>query len=280
MKLAVFDDYRIGVVEGDSLYDVTAAVPEALSALRVHVNWLIGNWQSALPKVLACREQARPVPLNSVKLLPPSPSPSHIFAVPANYGKNGTGEKGFFLKAPGSLAGQAEGIRLPHGSTRRFDHEPELAVIIGRRARNVPRSEALQYVFGYSCLVDATIRVEPGAREEEHSLRKSFETSTPLGPYLVTADEVRDPHALDNRLWVNGKLRQEANTRDMIVGIAELIELISAMVPLNPGDVVATGTPEGVGPVNPGDRVRIAIDQVGDMTLAVRQNDARPPNPY
>ena len=111
-------------------------------------------------------------------------------------------------------------------------------------------------------------------------MRKSFATFTPLGPYLVTADEVRDPQSLQNRLWVNGELRQDANTKDMIVGIAELIELISSVLPISPGDVIATGTPEGVGPFVAGDSVRIAIEGVGDMTLPVREHDERAPRAY
>ena len=280
------------MVEVESVYDVSEVAPAGLRDLRVHMNWLIGNWASALPKVKRLRAEATAVPLSSVRLLPPSPHPSHIFAAPANYQKHigelgeravsmkTTRENGFFLKAPGSLAGPADGIRLPRGSIRRFDHEAELAVIIGKRARNVPRSEALDYVFGYSCLVDLTMRIERGAHEEERSMRKSFETFTPLGPYLVTADEVGDPQALNNRLWVNGKLRQEANTKDMIVGVAELIELISSVLPLNPGDVVASGTPQGVGPVGPGDRVKISIDRVGEMVLLVSEQPETSPRAY
>ena len=295
MKLAVFDDFRIGVVEEESVFDVSAAIPQALRIWPAGVmNWLIANWEQALPKVRACREKAQPLPLSKAKLLPPNPAPSHVFAAPANYQKHigelgdrmvtrkgrSAREQGFFLKAPGSLVGAGGDIRLPRGSTRRFDHEAELAVIIGRHGRNVPRSAAMEYVFGYSCLIDATMRIEPGVAEEERSMRKSFATFTPLGPYLVTADEVDDPQALRNRLWVNGELRQEANTRDMIVGVAELIELVSSVLPISPGDVIATGTPEGVGPFVAGDTLRIAIEGIGDMTLPVREQDVLAPRPY
>ncbi|MGI4814207.1 MAG: fumarylacetoacetate hydrolase family protein [Janthinobacterium lividum] len=285
MKLAVYDDLRIGVVEADTLYDVTAAVPVALDEWpQARLNWLVANWAKALPLVRAAREKAQGRPLAQVKLLPPSPSPSHVFAAPANYQKHlgelgerstvtakgrSARDQGFFLKAPGSLVGAGGSLILPKGSTRRFDHESELAVIIGKAGRNVPRAQAMDYVFGYSCLIDATMRIEKGTFEEERSMRKSYETFTPLGPLLITADEVADPMNLQNRLWVNGELRQEANTRDMIVGIAELIELISSVIPIRPGDVIATGTPEGVGPVAPGDTIRIAIEHVGDMTLPV-----------
>ena len=283
MKLAVFNGHRVGVVEGDTLFDVTDAVPGAGPAWPpMYMNSLIANWKSLGPKLAERQRSAKGVPLASVKLLPPNPCPVHVIAAPANYRKHigeigersvskgrSAEQQGFFMKATASLVGAGGAIELPRGSTRRFDHESELAVIIGRRARNVPRAEAFAYVFGYSCLIDVTMRIEPGVAEEERVTRKSFETFTPLGPWIVTADEVQDPHALRNRLWVNDQPRQDANTRDMIVNIPALIELISSVMTLNPGDVIASGTPEGVGPVVPGDRIRISIESVGEMTLPV-----------
>lgn len=295
MKLAVFDDFRIGVVIGDGLHDVTAALPDGLGEIRSQrMNWLIANWATAKSRIMAAAGSGEAIALTRVKLMPPSPAPAHVFAAPANYRKHigelgdrivtkqgrSAREQGFFLKAPGSLVGAGGVIGLPKNSTRRFDHESELAVIVGRAGRNVPRAEAMQYVFGYSCLIDATMRIEPGVAEEERSMRKSFAGFTPLGPYLVTADEVADPGNLHNQLWINGELKQDANTRDMIVDIPELIELISSVLPISPGDIIATGTPEGVGPFAPGDNVRIAIESIGDMTLTVRQNDTVSPRAY
>ncbi|MCX7158137.1 MAG: fumarylacetoacetate hydrolase family protein [Proteobacteria bacterium] len=283
MKLAVNTEHRIGVVEGDQFYDVTDAVPGAGPAWPpMYMNRLIAEWAELGPKVAAARKAASPVPLSAMKLLPPNPCPVHVIAAPANYrkhigeigarsvSKGRTAEQqGFFMKSTASLVGAGGAIELPRGSTRRFDHESELAVIIGKRARNVPRAEAMDYVFGYSCLMDITMRIEPGVAEEERVTRKSFETFTPLGPWIVTADEVADPHALRNQLWVNGVSKQDANTRDMIVNIPTLIELISSVMTLNPGDVIASGTPEGVGPIVPGDSIRIGIESVGEMTLSV-----------
>lgn len=283
MKLAVNTEHRIGVVEGDQFYDVTDAVPGAGPAWPpMYMNRLIAEWAELGPKVAAARKAAQPVALSSMKLLPPNPCPVHVIAAPANYrkhigeigarsvSKGRTAEQqGFFMKSTASLVGAGGAIELPRGSTRRFDHESELAVIIGKRARNVPRAEAMDYVFGYSCLMDITMRIEPGVAEEERVTRKSFETFTPLGPWIVTADEVADPHALRNQLWVNGVSKQDANTRDMIVNIPTLIELISSVMTLNPGDVIASGTPEGVGPIVPGDSIRIGIESVGEMTLSV-----------
>ncbi|WP_137890495.1 fumarylacetoacetate hydrolase family protein [Ramlibacter sp. 2FC] len=295
MKIASFDDYRIGVVDGDTVHDMTSALPEFLSQLPCQrVNWLVSHWAELRPKFADFRISGWALPLSSVKLLPANPAPQHVFAAPANYRKHigelgertvtkggrSAREQGFFLKAPGSLVGAGGSLLLPKGSQRRFDHESELAVIIGRRARNVPRAQAMEYVFGYSCLIDATLRIEKGVAEEERSMRKSFETFTPLGPWIVTADEVADPGSLKNQLWVNGELKQDANTSEMIVGIAELIELVSSVLTLEPGDVIATGTPEGVGPLVAGDEVRIEIERVGGMTLPVRECEQRAPRPY
>jgi 2-keto-4-pentenoate hydratase/2-oxohepta-3-ene-1,7-dioic acid hydratase in catechol pathway len=295
MKIASFDDFRVGVVNGDQLYDMTASLPAFLAELpRQRINWLIANWTELQPKFAQYREAGQPRPLAGVRLLAANPAPQHVFAAPANYRKHigelgdravtkagrTAREQGFFLKAPGSLVGASGALLLPKGSQRRFDHESELAVIISREARNVPRERAMEYVFGYSCLIDATMRIEKGVAEEERSMRKSFETFTPLGPWIVTADEVPQPGALSNRLWVNGELRQSANTAEMIVGIAELLELVSSVLTLQPGDVVASGTPEGVGPFEPGDEVRIAIENVGEMTLPVREQEILSPRPY
>lgn len=295
MKIACFDEHRIGLVEGDQVYDVTAALPAALDLLpQQRVNWLVAHWLELLPAIRHARGSALGRPLDSVRWRPANPCPPHVFAAPANYRKHigelgsrvvtkkgrTAREQGFFLKAPGSVVGHGGTIELPKGSTRRFDHESELAVIIGTPGRDIPRARALEHVFGYSCLIDATMRIEPDQFEEERSMRKSFEGFTPLGPWIVTADEVPDVQALDNRLHVNGELKQEANTRDMIVGVAELIELVSSVLPLQAGDVIASGTPEGVGPFRPGDTLRIAIERVGAMTVHVREREAVAPRAY
>lgn len=292
MKLAAFDHHRIGIVENDRIYDITSALPAALDLLPAQrMNWLIANWDNLQVAIRAARAATQGVALGSVRLLAANPAPPQIFAAPANYAKHigelgartvtkrSAREQGFFLKAAGSVLGSGGTIELPGGSKRRFDHECELAVIIGKRAWHVPRAKALDYVFGYSCLIDATMRIEPGEFEEERTMRKSFAGFTPIGPWIVTADEIPNPQNLNSRLWVNGNLRQEANTRDMIVGVAELIELISSAVPLNPGDVIASGTPEGVGPFVPGDELRITIDGVGTMNVHIREG-ARPPRPF
>ena len=194
-----------------------------------------------------------------------------MLAAPVNYKKhqaemsaaNTIHELGFFLKAPSSIIGPGDTIRLPFPD-RRTDHEVELAVIIGREAARVKASQALDFVFAYTILVDVTVR-----GGEDRSTRKSFDTFTPIGPALVTRDEVPDPRNLRMRLWLNGELRQDASTRDMIEGVAGLIQHASSIMTLLPGDILSTGTPEGVSPLKPGDVVDVEIERVGRMQLHV-----------
>jgi 2-keto-4-pentenoate hydratase/2-oxohepta-3-ene-1,7-dioic acid hydratase in catechol pathway len=258
------------------------------------MNWLIGHWDEFGAEVRAAAEaRARVHRVGDVTLRAASPAPRQLFALPANFRKHLTElgtrsvskgrtarEQGFFLKSSGSVIGAGEEIVLPRGSTRRFDHECELAVVIGRPGRDVPRAEAMDLVFGFSTLIDLTMRIEPGTFEEERSMRKSFESFTPIGPYLVTADDVGPLEGLVSRLSVNGELRQRAPLRDLIVDVPEAIELVTSVVPVFPGDVIAMGTPEGVGPVEPGDTVTIDIDRIGQMTLPVLARASASPRRY
>ncbi|HEY4202714.1 MAG TPA: fumarylacetoacetate hydrolase family protein [Devosiaceae bacterium] len=295
MKLAVYDLNRIALVEGDMLYDVTDVMPSAGDTWPpTQMTRLIADWEALQPRLIEHRRNAQPIPRHTVTLRSPQPLPFNVVAAPANYRKHvgelgnravvpvgkSARDVGFFLKSGSSVVGADEAILLPPHSKRRYDHECELAVIIGKRAKTVSRDDAMSHVFGYSCLIDATMRLDPDRVPEERVMRKSFDTFTPLGPYIVTADEVADPHALTTGLWVNGIQKQSANTRDLIVDIPGLIEMISSVMTLYPGDVIATGTPEGVGPIEPGDQVRIAIESVGDMTIAVRTDENRPPQPF
>jgi 2-keto-4-pentenoate hydratase/2-oxohepta-3-ene-1,7-dioic acid hydratase in catechol pathway len=283
VKIAVFDSARVGVVEGDSIYDVTAAVPDAgIGWPAIFIDRLIDQWPSLQAKLMAERRTMRAVPLSSVTLEAPNPCPIHILAAPANYRRHvaemldqrGSGktmrELGFFIKTPASILRPGGTVILPKGSARRFDHESELAVVIGRTCKNVPIEQALDVVFGYACLMDLTLRLTEDS-SEERVMRKSFDTFTPLGPWIVTADEIPDPQHLAIDLWVNDELRQHANTADMTVPIAEQISYISSVMTLHPGDIIATGTPDGVGPMRPGDTVRIRIEKIGDFSVQVAE---------
>ncbi|WP_322754100.1 fumarylacetoacetate hydrolase family protein [Frankia sp. Cas3] len=268
----------IGVIrdagEGDAeLVDITDLSPvPAGSWPPVADVALIAAFGELRPRITEALATRPGVALASARLLAPVGWPSKLLAYPANYhahiaemtSKNRADRNGFFLKAPSSLSGPAEPIVLPDLPGREIHHECELAIIIGRGGRHISRPDALGHIFGYSCLIDVTVR---GA--EERVMRKSYDTFTPLGPWIVTADEVADPDQLDVALTVNGELRQKANTRSLIVDVREMIVLASSVTTLHPGDVIATGTPEGVGPLRPGDEVTIAIESVGSMSVPV-----------
>lgn len=300
MRLAVFNDFRVGLVEGSEVVDVTSLLPDHLDAWpELRINWLINHWtELRQPLHDALTHAASPDfarhPVEQVTLRAVNPAPRQVLALPANFRAHLTElgdrtvtkkgrtarEQGFFLKAASSVVGAGESIQLPHGSSRRFDHECELAVVIGKTARDVARDRAMDHVFGYAALVDLTMRVEPGKFEEERTMRKSFETFTPVGPYLVTRDEVPDLAPLTSELSVNGEVRQSAPLSDLIVDVPEAIELISSVLTLFPGDIIAMGTPSGVGPVEAGDKLKISIATIGTMELSVEQHGAASPRPY
>jgi 2-keto-4-pentenoate hydratase/2-oxohepta-3-ene-1,7-dioic acid hydratase in catechol pathway len=260
MRLATFDDDRIGLVEDDHVVDVTAVV-EHLGGGTSAMRRLVG-----LPGLVdMARFRGPERALADVRLRAPIPDPTKIVAAPVNYRDHQqemsqashVSSLGFFLKAPSSLLGDGGDICLPYHD-RRFDQEGELACIIGRRARRVTPEQALEHVFGYTGLLDITMR-----GGEDRSTRKSFETFTPMGPWIVTADEFGRPDDVDLRCWVSGDLRQSANTRDLIWGVAELVSYVSSGTTLEPGDVVTTGTPAGVGPLADGDTVDLALSGLG-----------------
>lgn len=275
MKLARFDEGRVGLVDGADIVDVTEVVGLDLESWPpVGPTRLIAEFDRLRPALEAAMATAPRRPLASVKLLTPVPWPNKVIAYPVNYHKHGqemqagyrAAEQGFFLKPPSSLSGAGEPIVLPEVPGREVHHECELAIIIGRQGRNIARDDWRDYVFGYACLMDMVVR-----GREERVTRKAYDTFCPVGPWIATADEVTTPEALQAKLWVNGELKQDANTRDLVLDIPGMIATASAVMTLYPGDIIATGTPEGVGPVVPGDKVRIAIEQVGDMTLDVVQ---------
>lgn len=282
MKLAVFDDHRVGVVNGHDVLDVTTAVPAGPPWPPTYMNSLINEWDRREALVLEAQKNATGLPLAEARLLPPVPAPSTIVAAPANYrkhidemGSRGSGGRsmrdlGFFLLAPSSVVGPGARVLLPKKSSREFHHECELAVVIGRCCKNVNVSDALSHVFGYTCLMDLTMRMTDTLKEER-VMRKSFDTFTPMGPWLVTADEVPDPQNLTLELYVDDERRQRASTSDMIVSIAEQIALASSVMTLHPGDVLATGSPDGVGPIQAGNTVRIEIENVGGFAVEVDQ---------
>ena len=290
MKFCRFDDERLGLVDGNSVRDVTAALdvlPRCSYPLPQH-DIFIANLEAVTTRARAVAKDARALPLESVTLLSPVANPGKIIAAPVNYQKHLTEVRdnpqlhgnnpghtftiqtaGLFLKATSSLVGPGQGI-VVRCAKRRTDHEVELAVVIGRTASRVKRDEALSYVAGYSIGLDISIR-----GSEDRSFRKSPDSYSVLGPWLVTADEIPDPGELDLQLTVNDQLRQDSNTKYMILGVPELIELASAFYTLQPGDLLFTGTPEGVSPIQAGDRIVATIDKIGSMSVATRADESR-----
>lgn len=275
MRLAMFGADRIGRVDGDRVTDVTSAVESRGSGLSA-MRRLIASWDEIDPRTL---EAGQTLMVAEVSLAPPVPDPTKILAAPVNYDDHQSemnvdthvGSLGLFLKAPSSLLACGGTVQLPYDD-RRFDQEGELAAIIGRRARRVSPHEALQYVFGYTGLLDITMR-----GGEDRSTRKSFETFTPMGPWIVTSDEFGDPDGIDLECWVSGDLRQRANTRDLIWGVAQLVSYASWVTTLEPGDVISTGTPAGVGPLEDGDTIELALSGLGArLEVAVSAEGAVP----
>lgn len=283
MKLCRFDDNRLGVVADDKVHDVTKVLAKlpALHYPYPMFDALIASLPDLRAEIERVAKGVRAIPLASCKLLPPLANPGKIVAAPVNYQKhlqevrkdanlhhgnmiNEIERAGLFLKATSSVVGQAEGVRLVHTDYRRNDHEVELAVVIGKRTKNVTHETALSYVAGYCIGLDITIR-----GPEERSFRKSPDSYTVLGPWLVTADELPDPSALDLSIDVGDEARQRSNTSDLILDVPALIAFASSFYTLNPGDVLLTGTPEGVGPIQPGDVMKATIERIGTMEVAV-----------
>jgi 2-keto-4-pentenoate hydratase/2-oxohepta-3-ene-1,7-dioic acid hydratase in catechol pathway len=283
MKLATFDDHRIGVVEGDRIVDVTeAAGVDPYRWPPVGMVSLIGAFDRLRPRIEETLKSARRLPLDSVRLKTPVEWPNKIVAYPANFHahidemKSGAGlistfaasGQGFFLKPASSLSGPGDPIVLPAVQGREIHHECELAIIIGKIGRDIPRERALDHVFGYACLIDAVIR-----GKEERVMRKAFDSFCPVGPWITTADEAPAPESIEMSLTVNGKLRQQARMTQLIVDIPDMIAMASSVMTLQPGDIIASGTPAGVGPMHDGDRLHIAIPGVGEMRLDVKQGE-------
>ncbi len=282
MKICRFDDDRIGLVQGDAVHDVSSVLGElgTFTYPLPRFDPFIANLGKLKGKIEAAAKSAKPVPLERVRLLSPVANPGKIIAAPVNYTKhleealadkgihhgnlvNEIHKAGMFLKAASAVVGAGEGVKLVH-TDRRNDHEVELAVVIGRAAKNVSAAQAPQYIAGYCIGLDMTIR-----GPEERSFRKSPDSYCVLGPWLATPEEVPDTGALQVSITVNGQLRQDANTRELIVGVAELVAWGSSFYTLHPGDVLLTGTPQGVGPVKPGDSLLAKIERIGAMRVEV-----------
>ncbi len=287
MKICRFGNDRLGVVMGDMVHDVSAAQDEirAKAPYDMAGDAVIAALPEWRGKIEDMAKKVAGVPLSSVKLLPPVARWTKTMAAPTNYrdhiaemaearnqaggvaSKLGSdiGKAGIFLKANSSVIGMGEEIpiRFPD---RRNDHEAEIVIVIGKKGTDISQDKALDYIAGYSLGLDMTVR-----GPEDRSFRKSVDGYTPIGPWIVTADEIADPEDIPFSLYLNDDKRQESNSKHLVYSIRRLIEFASSFYTLHPGDLLYTGTPKGVGPVQPGDVIRVnALPQFGELRMKVR----------
>mgnify|MGYP001183534794 FL=1 len=277
MKLLFFDDFKLGVLKGDTVFDVSSAVRD-IPHTGPHdlISALIARFDQHRERLEGAAARAESVPLSKVRIRPPMPKPCNIVCMAVNYMEDGTRAEpapiNAFHKSPLSVIGHGDTMVLPDVPATIFEGEAEVAVIIGKRASNVRASEAMDYVFGYTNFIDGSARGLLPAGNTFYQM-KSRETFAPMGPYLVTADEIPDPTHLQIRLSVNGTLKQNFNTSDMAHKIPRCIEWVSSIHPLEPGDVLATGTNHrGLSAFQDGDQIELETDGLGRLRFNVRDD--------
>jgi 2-keto-4-pentenoate hydratase/2-oxohepta-3-ene-1,7-dioic acid hydratase in catechol pathway len=289
VKLAIFDAFRLGIISPDDsrVADVTDVLPWPHDGDGFGAGWwlrLCRDFPKLRPHLEQRAESASWRDVASVQLRAPVLNPGKIVAAAANYvahreemraisARVGSGSPAWlstfdvFLKAPSSIVGPSDAVLLPAAPVadgKEIHHESELAVIVGSGGSRIPEAQALEHVLGYTIGLDMTVR-----GDGDRSRRKSYDTFTPLGPWLVTRDEVGDPQALDIVLTVNGAVRQQVNTSTMLTPVAKLVAYASEVMRLDPGDVILSGAPPGVGPVQDGDVIETWISRLGHMRLPV-----------
>lgn len=270
MKLLLFNDYKLGVLKGDRVVDVTRAVPDADKMPKTPLGGeaimesVIENFESLRPKFESIVNQEGGVAMSDVKIRPPLPRPPNALCAFSNYQDREQSEPrppvyslDFFHKSASSVIGNDDLVELPDlPEALVFQPEPEFAYVMGRRGKNIPEGQALDYVFGYMNFADISARNIPNRRTT--FLHKSQDTWAPMGPVIVTKDEVPDPQNVQVKLWLNGEQRQDYNTSAMTQPVAAQIGWLSQCITLQPGDVVSCGTHHvGLSPINEGDMVEV-----------------------
>jgi 2-keto-4-pentenoate hydratase/2-oxohepta-3-ene-1,7-dioic acid hydratase in catechol pathway len=261
VKLLFFDDFKLGVLKGETVIDVSDAVKN-IPRIGPHdlINGLIERFDEYRGALQQASDRGKGVPVSGVRLRPPLPKPANIDCMAVNY-EDGTRKVlppiNAFLKPSNTII---------------FEGEAELALVIGKRASNVSAADAMKYVFGYLNFIDGSARGLPPENNTFYQM-KARDTFAPIGPYLVTADEIPDPNKLQVRLWNNGVLMQNYNTSDMAHKIPRCIEWISSIHTLEPGDIVAAGTDHrGLNPFMDGDRIEMEVDGLGRLHFRVRDD--------
>jgi 2-keto-4-pentenoate hydratase/2-oxohepta-3-ene-1,7-dioic acid hydratase in catechol pathway len=274
MKILFFDDFKLGVLKGDAVVDVSDVVRDIPHTGPGNlISGLIERFADYKGRLEAAVNQGKGVPVSQVRIRPPLPKPTNIECMAVNYMEDGTRSEpapiNAFHKSPSSIIGNGDTMVLPDVPATIFEGEAELAVVIGKRAANVAAAEAMNYIFGYVNFIDGSARGLPPAGNTFYQM-KSRDTFAPIGPFLVTADEIPDPHKLQVRLWVNGELKQNYNTSDMAHKIPRCIEWVTSIHTLEPGDILATGTNHrGLSAFQNGDLIEIETEGVGRLRFHV-----------
>ena len=277
MKLLFFDDFKLGVLTNNTVVDVSQTVRD-IPHTGPHnlISGLIerfADYRGSLEQAAAAGKGA---PLDRVRVRPPLPRPVNIDCMAVNYMEDGTRKEpapiNAFHKSPNSVVGDGDIMVLPDVPATIFEGEAELALVIGKCAANVPAAKAMEYVFGYLNFIDGSARGLPPSGNTFYQM-KSRDTFAPMGPYIVTADEIKDPHNLQVRLWVNGTLMQNYNTSDMAHKIPRCIEWVTSIHSLEPGDVLALGTNHrGLNPFQDGDLVELETEPLGRLRVKIRDD--------
>ena len=277
MKLLFFDDFRLGVLQGSDVIDVSQTVGDVQhTGPHDLIRGLIERFADYKGRLDGAVARGRGVPVSQVRIRPPLPKPHNIVAMAVNYMEDGTRAEpapiNAFHKSPSAVIGDGDTMVLPDVPATIFEGEAEVGLVIGKRASRVSAGEAMGYVFGYLNFIDGSARGLPPTGNTFYQM-KSRDTFAPMGPYLVTADEVPDPHRLPVRLWVNGALKQNFNTSDMAHRIPRCIEWVSGIHTLEPGDVLATGTNHrGLSAFQDGDLIELETEGLGRLRVRVRDD--------
>jgi len=272
------DDFRLGVLNGQSqVVDVSDVVkdiphqdPQGL------IRGVIENFSQYRARLQQAAESASGTPVDQVRVRPPLPHPTNIICMAVNYMEDGTRSEpapiNAFMKSPSAIIGPGDTMVLPDVAATIFEGEAEVALVIGKRASKVSQADAMSYIFGYVNFIDGSARGMLPAAQSFYQM-KSRDTFAPIGPYLVTADEIADPQKLPIKLWNNGTLFQSFNTDDMAHKIARCIEWVTSIHTLEPGDILATGTNHrGLNPFMDGDVIELETEGLGRLKIQVRDD--------
>ena len=277
MKLVFFDDFKLGVIKDGQVVDVREAVSGIThSSPQDLINKIIADFEKYSSDIQSAADSGTGISVDQVRLRSPMPKPSNIVCMAVNYMEDGTRSEpapiNAFHKSPNSVIGNGDTMVLPDVPAAIFEGEAEMALIIGKHASNVKRENAYEHIFGYMGFIDGSARGLPPAGNTFYQM-KSRDTFAPMGPWLVTADEIDDPLNLSVKLWVNEELKQNYNTSDMAHKIPRIIEWVSSIHDLEPGDVVATGTNHrGLSAFQDGDRVNLEVQGLGNLDFGVRDD--------